>query len=365
MPDSTQQKKKRNVTLSDVADICGVAKATVSYALQGNRKRMSDEVFVRIHKTAAEIGYDPALQHAARRLSWMKQGKVSINHVISLFFPPRGLSLTYFTRIFQGMMTVLTAKRFGLLMNYDNSVMRSSQLLPIFARGEVDGAIVLAEREQFQPILESLRQLQGFGSRPLVSLMSPLPDASSVRTDDRRGAYFVARHLIELGHRKILLFGRDFDTHYIYGSRRQGALDAYREAGIKPQENLIEMQWEQCKLIVSETLHQRPDVFSEVTAVMAPNDQGAAWILELLAERGLSVPQDISLAGYDDALPVLQGGLNNFLTTVRLPLEEVGCAAARMVIDLVQMRGDCEPQHTVLPCELVVRKSTAPPRNRT
>jgi len=357
-------KKKRNVTLSDIADICGVAKATVSYALQGNRKRMSDEVFARIHKTAAEIGYDPAIQHAARRLSWMKQGKVSINHIISLFFPPRGLSLTYFTRIFQGIMTVLTAKRFGLLMNYDNSVMRSGHLLPIFARGEVDGAIVLAEREQFQPILESLRGLQGFGNRPLVSLMAPLPDASSVRTDDHRGACLVAKHLLDLGHRKILFFGRDFDTHFIYGSRRQGVLDAYREAGINPQENLIEMQWEQCKLIVSETIQQRPNVFSEVTAVMAPNDQGAVWILELLADRGLSVPQDISLTGYDDALPVLQGNLNNFLTTVRLPLEEVGCAAARMIIELVQMRGESEPQHNVLPVELVLRKSTAPPKNR-
>jgi len=353
------------VTLQDIADRCEVSKVTVSRTLRGQTGKVSAQVAAHIAVVAKELGYDPAANHIARRLSLQKQGLRALNHLIAIFFPLDLFAHDYYVRILRGLIEVLQAEQFGLLMHYSNPLGVQEGLLPLFARGDVDAALVLANPHNFRRTLDHLRAQPQFGSRPIVSLINPHDGTAAVVTDDRNGAYLAVQHLLALGHRHLLHFCDDL-TGSTHLQRYMGYLQAYAEAELNPDRYLHVSAWDmgdfqraQSQLLLNEALSRYP----EVTGILARNDQGAIWIAEFLAERGLRVPEDYSVIGFDDTDQLLNARNENILTTVQLPLHEVGREAARLVIRQLYGRTTAD-QLISLPVALMVRGTTAPPRER-
>lgn len=372
----------RATTMRDIAVQCGVSIWTVSLALRHD-PRVSAATAERVLAAANTLGYDPAIHQAARRLVSKRLGQPVLNNVIGLLLPPHFQTANYFAFTSLGVLDVLATAGYAVLTTYAHLPTQPTtpNFPPIYTRGEVDGVISMGYFLG-DPLIQRLRANPGFANRPMVSLILPRDGCSSVMTDDRAGAYAATTHLLELGHRHIL---HSYDPAQVplMTERLAGAQQAMRDAGFDPERNLHYTD----KLFfgnLNPPHHLRlPDLTSddqldvvarhhleslvaylkahpEVTAILAYNDPTARRIWYMLQQRGLRVPEDISLIGFDDtdAIPDEYG--RNVLTTVRLPLELVGQEGARLIIR--RLTGEAEEQtHLVLPTELVIRSSTAPP----
>jgi DNA-binding LacI/PurR family transcriptional regulator len=354
----------RAVTMQDIADRCGVSLITVSRALRGD-PRVKGDTARRVHEAAETLGYDPALHHAARRLALRKHGLRAVNHVIAAFFHGQFIYANYFLHMFQGIMNGATAQGFALL----TADHKMPELLPFYSRGDVDGFIICGWcHDNMEPLLSQLRRsAQGY-QFPVVALLAPAPGCAAVLTDDRGGAYQATAHLLDLGHRHLLHFWSTAAgiNSYFNEERRAGCRQACLDRGLDPDRCLHET-------ITSGAvpLHERVvapltaalDRHPEITGVLLPNDSFAGQAREVLRARGLRIPEDISLIGFDDTDPLHDENGRNILTSVRLPLEAVGRQAADHLIHQV-MGGTLDESALVLPTELVVRASTAPARNQ-
>jgi LacI family transcriptional regulator len=342
-------------TLQDIADRCGVARVTVWRALHHDRKRMSAETYERVHAAARELQYDVSLHQAARALVTRRTGKRVPNQVIGLFFP-RFYQDEYFHRIFQAILETLMPQDYGLL-SYHAGV--HARPLPItIRRGDVDGMIVYETSPSVaRELVDRLRAELHFGDRPIVFLMQDVPGYSAILTDDYTGGYTAAAHLLDLGHRHLLWHQIDHPAH----DRR---LDGYRQAcqdrGLNPAAVLHPVVWtsvmQQNRAAQAALLQAHP----EITGLLLPNDGEAVYAYHQVQEMGKRVPEEISLIGYDDTDPLRDRRGRNLLTTVRLPLAEVGRQAAQLM--LRQITGEAAtPQTITLPVEFITRKTTAPP----
>jgi DNA-binding LacI/PurR family transcriptional regulator len=235
----------------------------------------------------------------------------------------------------------------------------------------VDGAILLAGPDFGPHLVKALRAEPCFGERPIVSLQKPLsePGCSAVLTDDWRGAYATMTHLLELGHRAVAHFVGEPLGGYLVEQRLAAYRQACHDFGADPQGVLHLVEWDlglrwqsgpMAEALLAWLRHH-----PEVTAVLAITDEGAVAIWEVLAAAGYRIPEQLSLVGFGDLDPVPGGALGqeNQLTTVQLPLTEVGCEAARLLIGQVtgEIVGD---RQVTLPTSLVVRRSTGSPPRR-
>ena len=123
-------------------------------------------------------------------------------------------------------------------------------------------------------------------------------------------------------------------------------------------EELTTVEIDGCYVGLASYLREHP----EITAVLAMNDASALRAWALLEREGIRVPRDVSIVGFDDTDPKLDADGRNLLTTVRLPLEELGREAARQLVGAITGRTKRE-EPVILPTELVVRGSTAVPCN--
>lgn len=181
---------------------------------------------------------------------------------------------------------------------------------------------------------------------------------SSIVPDNRGGAYEMARYLLGLGHRRIAFLGARLDP--VVAARMEGLAAALDEAGLAfREEDFIVGDYEirPACLAVRRFLAERKGDLP--TAIMAVNDEAAMGALKAVQEAGLHVPRDISVAGFDD----IQWAVHTDppLSTVRIPREEMGYVAARVLMDELDQRSGA-PLTTVMRTEVVVRESCASPR---
>lgn len=375
--------RSKAVTLQDIADQCGVSKVTVSLALRHD-PRISKATTERILAAAEHMGYSSAHHISARRLALQKQGRHLVNNLIALCFPGYFAQVNYFLLMFHGVFGVLTQERYGLMvtdLSNGDGAYSIERLPPLFERGELDGAIFFPAGQPLDILLQHLRSQDGFGNRPVVSLIYPTQECSSVVTDDASGAYASVQHLIDLGHRHLLHFiFSSFTADVTYPEKRLQAVRlAMQDRGLDPERNLhlleVSLDWITPAINVnipgvypgSETtgkallacLHSHP----EITAILAVNDPSAIQAWFCLQEAGYQVPRDISIIGFDDTDPMIGDGGVNLLTSVHLPLVELGREAARLVLRHVTDE-QTDDTHLVLPTSLVIRESTGPAASR-
>ncbi len=354
---------ERAATMQDIADRCGVSLITVSRALRDD-PRVRPETAGRIRETAAALGYDPACHHAARRLALRKHGIHVINHIFATFMPGDFARANYFLNLFRGVLAMATSRGFALL-TADPAM---TQPLPIYTRGDVDGFIAVGwdAYQQHVPLARLAPALRGRRC-PIVVMLVPVEGCSRVLTDDFGGAYAATAHLLALGHRRVLHFWPEIPEMgpiYLHDQRRAGCRQAYRDHGLNPDDGLYGLRMDHLLPLeqrMPDALRRAWAAHPGITAILLPNDGYASLAREALRALGLRVPEDISIVGFDDAEPLPDAAGRNLLTTVRVPLEAVGRAAAEMLARHVTEQRD-ELEAVTLPTELVVRGTTAPPR---
>lgn len=332
-------------SIDDVAREVGMSTATVSRALRG-LPRVSTETRDRVVAAAERLGY-VASPHAARLASGRTRSVAIIVPFVTRWF---------FATVFDGAEKVLRAAGYDVLIyNLDGDPARRDRVLRTHVLTKrVEAILVLG----LTPSPDEIAWLSEHAER-VTTLGAEAPHWSSVRIDDRLVARTAVEHLIGLGHRRIGLIngmideGLDFVTPTDRGA-------AYREALVDHHlSTLPELEADGGFTLAGGyegglKLLGQPE---PPTAIFCASDEMAFGLLRACRELGVRVPEDLSIIGVDDheMSPYLD------LTTVRQPVREQGEAAARQILALVEGEAPAEAEHLVLPTELVVRGTTAPP----
>ncbi|WP_047194340.1 LacI family DNA-binding transcriptional regulator [Caldimonas brevitalea] len=338
MPDLTAND---TATLGEVARIAGVSPSTVSRYLNGSA-RVSEARRQAVEAAIAQLNYRPNM--VARSLA---SGRTSTVGVLT-----QDIASPFFNEALRGVEDALAESRYAPLFvsGHWNSAEEAERLSLLSAR-RVDGVVMMHGHIRDEDVQAVARRL------PIVMVgrATATLDLPSITVDNRLGAYKATRHLIELGHEDVAFISGPQD-HHDAQQRLVGYQDALREAGIVFRESLVaKADFHEATGMLA--IHQLLESRASFTAIFAANDQSAYGARLALYRRGIRVPEDVSLVGFDD-LPYSSYCVPP-LTTVRQPAYEVGWQAGHTVVQMIEGQPYAlEP----LRVELVVRESTSPRR---
>jgi DNA-binding LacI/PurR family transcriptional regulator len=334
------------VTIADVASAAGVSKTAVSFAFN-NPERLAEATLERVLGVAHDLGYTP--HPAARALSKRRSGTIGVlipQRLSTVFANP------FLSELIQGFGELCEQHDLTLLLvpPLDGS------LESAIRNASVDGFVSLG----LGPDDRALEVIDGLGI-PTVLIDSEESGVHPVvNVDDQGGAAAAANHLLKLGHRRLAIFVlppvRAQRTYTPTANRRLAGYRAAIEAAGAPEPLTVTAG-------ISVTAGMRafeslPTGRQKPTGVLAMSDMAAIGVLSAAQARGVRVPLDLSVVGFDD-LPV-SAWTNPPLTTVHQPIVEKGRIAARMLIECMHGKGVSSP--APLRTGLVVRGSTSEPR---
>lgn len=343
----TVGKTPAKVTLRSIAESVGVSQMTVSNAFSRPEK-LSAALRERILAVADEMGYagpDPSARALARGRT-ATVGLVITETLSEAFADPVA------TEFLAAVGDTLGDHGYALTLITGS---RSTDLVP--ARDtSMDGAIVYVCEHGSDDVAWLRRR-----GLPLVSVDQDVdPGTPSVNVEDRAGARAAAQHLVDLGHRRIGLLNNaplgEGGENPPSRERDLGWRDALEEAGVEITEERSTFSPRSEIEEAARRLLTRPD---RPTALLCFSDVFAVQALRAAHALGLTVPDDVSIVGFDDS--PLASAVVPALTTVRQPVGRKGRLAVEAL--LAALAGDeAAVPHVVLPTELVVRDSSAPPR---
>lgn len=333
--------RRRNpTTINDIAQLAGVSISTVSRVLNGSVP-VAEETATRVWEAVRRLDFTP--NSAARRLA-SKRTKT-----IGLFLPE--ISGMFFPPMLRGIERCVNQHGFDLLI-YSFGLFHHRVPARPRPLGEhnTDGLLVFTNSLEDGEI-QRLHQL-GF---PLVLLHRSSPPnltIPAVRFENRQSSEALVTHLIEDHHRKKIAFFRGPEGNEDSNEREAGYRAALEKHGLRFDPRLVEIGNFETKggAIATNYLLERGLDFD---AIFAGDDENAAGTLLALSQAGIHVPEQVSVAGFDDG-PVAQM-LSVPLTTVRADIELAGFEAARQLITLIQTGKAV--YETVLPTRVILRRS--------
>jgi LacI family transcriptional regulator len=331
-------------TSADVAARAGVSRTTVSFVLNYRTDiQISDETRQRVFRAASELGYHP---HApARQLAGGR------SHVLGLVLRQSAEQVAGDATLAETLRGLASAARAAGSRVMVEPLAPEGTYERLLRSQHADGLIVSGPRLDDPSLLELAAD--GF---PIV-LQGSMPglDVPSVDVDNIAGARGAVDHLLSLGHRRIACVTNARLTYTSARERLQGYREAIEAAGIDYDEQLVaEGAFDAASGERATAELLRRTTFS---AMFIASDVLTLGAFGALREANRRVPDDVSIVGFDD-IP-LAAYFDPPLTTVRLPAFELGQAAGRALVDRISDRA--VPQRTLLPTELIVRGSTAPP----
>jgi LacI family transcriptional regulator, galactose operon repressor len=337
--------RRTAVTLRDVARSAAVHPATASRALNPEtRSLVNEQTARRVTAVAEELGYRP--NSIARGL------KTNRSHTIGVLIPD--ITNPLFPPIVRGIEDGLEEAGYTpLIANTDNDPEREEIDLQAMRARRVDGFIAATARSDHAVLDEIV------GAGPPVVLVNRTLDEGTlpaVLGDDERGVRLAVEHLRDLGHRQIahLAGSQAVST----GRRRlDGFRTAMRELGLEPDEQLILFSNAFTEGEGARLCMELLDPTRQFTALVAGNDLMALGCYDVVEQRGLDCPRDVSIVGFND-MPFADR-FNPPLTTIRIPHYEIGLRAAELLLQSLR-EPPLEPPQALLQPELVVRGSTAP-----
>ena len=335
---------RKTPSLSDVARLAGVSTATASRVLAKSRP-VRDEARRRVLESAARLDYSTNLH--ARALAQSRDASIGV--VVHDVNDP------YFSEIVRGVLEGAEASnQMVFISNTYRDIERELEYIRRFRAQRVK-ALVLAgsgrlDREAEQRFSAEIINFERSGGRAvLIGRHEAAGD--SVAPDNYGGARLVARHLAELGHRRVgVIAGPPELTTSL--DRLSGFREELAALGVE----LPEVHVRGGRFNRDEAERATDDLHSaapNLTAIFAANDVMAIGVLSCLRRRGVRVPQDVSVVGFDD-IPVA-ADLGPALTSVRVPMAEMGRRAFALALETPAKRFRAER----LPTQLVVRESTA------
>ncbi|PKM64606.1 MAG: LacI family transcriptional regulator [Firmicutes bacterium HGW-Firmicutes-20] len=333
-----------NVTLKDIAKLCGVSVATVSLVLNNKPNRISEATKQKILEKAKELHYHPnpmALSLVTRK---SKVLGLIIPDVTNLFF-------TDFLRQVE-----IEAAKFGytiILGNTDEQGSREYEYVRTFLQRGLAGCILIHSSIEMDKYDAKIVDLVKQSKLPFI-LIDRHQKANNIRTlfiDQKLGAYLATTHLLNLGHTRIGYISGPLDLD-LSRMRYDGYRQALEDHGIVFDENLIEFgDWR-----ADGGHHAGLRLIAKgVSSIFAANDMMAFGVYQAAFSMALRIPQDLSVIGFDDVsfASVVTPGL----TTIHQPMSQVGIDCVGMLVDMIEARKTTETSKQYSPT-LIVRGST-------
>ncbi|MBO0981789.1 LacI family DNA-binding transcriptional regulator [Microbacterium sp. SD291] len=332
--------KTRRVTLADVAQAAGMSKSAVSMILNERPgTRLSEDAVRRVRAAAEHLGYRPDPQAQSLRLGRTK----------SIGFISDEVTLTrYASGMIRGVLDEAKAhERTVLIAETRGDADELAGAVAAMLDRRVDGLLIglMAARMIDVPAIPRDVPLIVVNGRSSLDHPSILPE-------EREAGNAVAGHLVAAGHRRIGIVG---DVRRLMDDQRQsatiperfaGMMAAFGDAGIVPERVEVD-NWDPVEGYSG--AHRILDAHPDLTAILACNDNVAFGVYQALGERGIRIPDEISVISFDDE--ELAEYHRPGLTTARLPYEEMGRRGVRMLL------GESEPAHERIPMPLIVRES--------
>jgi DNA-binding LacI/PurR family transcriptional regulator len=333
----------RKPTMADVATRAGVSRTLVSFILDG-KPGASEETKQRVLAVARELGYRP--DSAARLLARGRSRTLGVLMDVHQLFEAELVAGIY-----------PAAERLGYEVLLSANLPDRSEAVPIDALlSHRCGGLILLGPTSDEPYLTGLAE-----KAPVVVVgrrLTEHPGLATVRTDDVRGIQQAVDYLVGLGHREI--HHVDGGTDPGSADRERGYCTAMRDHGLSAAAVVIPgAHNEAAGADAARAMLAAPTL---PTAVLAGNDRCALGILDVFTRAGIDVPGDVSLIGYDDSR--LSDNPRIDLTTVHQDAAGLAEHAVRLAVTMLDGGADTE-RDVVLDSSLVIRGTTAPPRQRS
>ncbi|MBP2157893.1 MULTISPECIES: LacI family DNA-binding transcriptional regulator [Asticcacaulis] len=336
-----------NITIHDVARHAGVSSMTVSRVINQNvnvREPLRERVLASIK--ALNYSINVAAQSTRAGVGGVRIG--------ILYSHP---SASYLNEIMLGGLEHASKLGAQLILEKCGGLQSQKNAVNRLVEAGVDGVILPPPLCDSEPTVQMLKRA-GISVLALATAR-PLPDVSAVRIDDFQGALALTRHLVHLGHRRIGFIKGD-PSHTPTDVRYKGFLAGLLEAGLPLAEDLV-LQGQftyKSGLEVGRDLLDRDD---RPTAIFASNDDMAAAVLAVAHGMGISIPDELSVCGFDDT-PVATTVWPQ-LTTVHQPIVAMGRSAVGTIHDKIRelkQGEDSRPTHQLMKFMLMHRGSTGP-----
>lgn len=329
-------------TIYDIAKLANVSPMTVSRVINDS-KNVSESTRAKVNRAIQELNYIP--NSSARYLTSKKSNILSL--VITDIRNP------FFTKLARGAED--KAKQMGyrlLLCNSDEDIHKESDYINMLISTGVDGVMITPSEDGSSENLQILHQ----NDIPFILLDRRIPSVKcdEIHGDSRSGTRRILEHLIQSGHQRIAMINGPLKVSTAR-ERHQAYIDTLtvHQLPIK-EEYILQSHFKNDQANISNLLSipiaERP------TAIFAANNFIAINTIKELRKQNICVPEDISVACFDDLDSSLD--LNPFLTVVSQPAYQFGYLGAEMLIERIEATAPPEFRKVVLPSELIVRKST-------
>jgi LacI family transcriptional regulator len=337
VPSRPRSQRRPAATIREVARAAGVSVATVSRALN-DKGPLREETRRRVRRAAERLHYIP---HGGARSLITRR-----THTLGVLLPD--IFGEFFSELIRGIDVTARRRGYHVLVSGFHGHRSETRAMLRAMRGRVDGLIVLAPD---LPAADLERNLPV--DLPVVLVNgAPVGRHGSIGVDNFRGALAVARHMVSEGHESFAIVtgppGNRDAAERLRGYRQGLGPARGRRAIVIRGDFREETGYRAVPRILAEK--RRP------SAVLAANDAMAIGVLCALQERGVAVPDDIALAGFDD-IPIARF-VNPPLTTVRVPITDLGARAAARLLAGVEESHPLRPAREMLPATLVVRASS-------
>lgn len=356
----SKSKTEDNVTIKDIARMCNVSISTVSNVLNGKNNKVSTEVAARVKETVDRVGYKPNYLAKNLRAVCSRTIGVIVEDLIAFSSASmieglmncceeHGYSVVIENMRLNGRWQGQWMSDHGLYMQALKPVLTKMNSL------NTDGIIYIGGHEH------KIVGLESPNDSPIVMTYSYTsnPQIPTFRLDDEYGGYEAIKYLMKMGHKKIAVLGGEFDnTHTI--NRMLGVQKAFFEEKQLFNPSLVAYcRWNyeggyegMNKMITSR-------MFDGVTAVFCMSDTIAAGAYQAIRESGKNPGEDISIIGYDNQ--DIASCLSPKLTTIKLPLIEIGYQAAEQIIRMCESKESApvlsRQKDIKIPCTLLERDS--------
>jgi LacI family transcriptional regulator len=329
--------------IREVAKRAGVSLGTVSNVL--NRPEIvAEETRQRVLQVIEEIGF--VRNGSARQLRAGRSQHIGLV-VLDVANP-------FFTEVARGVEDLANEKGYVVILcNSDDSVEKESHYLHVLTEQRTQGVLITP----VQSDASYLQQLRQHGTAVvLLDRPSRSKDLCSVSVDDVRGGELAAAHLLEQGHTCIGFVHGPLSIRQC-ADRRRGVLRAVKAAALDPNQAIIDITTRaQNAREGEESVEKLLSATRRPTAVFCANDLLALGVMRGLIKRGISIPADMALIGYDDV--EFASVLATPLTSIRQPKYELGRAATELLLDEANNPTTHEHKHIVYQPELIVRASS-------
>jgi DNA-binding LacI/PurR family transcriptional regulator len=331
---------KQVYTMKDVARMAGVTQPTVSHVINGTAS-ISKEVSEKVLEVIGKLNYRP--NELARGL------KTNTSKTIGIVTPD--ITNSYYACIAKEIETLLVKKGYIVfLSNTDYNRTSEQNVVDKLLRYNVDGILILCEFLNREP----LKHLEAYGI-PVVFLddKPEEPGGCRISTDNEKGGYLAAKHLVDRGRRRIAYLGEKVPL-YPLRMRYTGYRKALAESDIPLNKDLMILDNDMVYNFGKGLKYGNSILAKKPDAVFASTDIIAIGFMSACASAGIKIPDDIAIVGYDN-IPLASLTMPA-LTTIRQPVEDIAAGAVEQLF--LQINGQTPEKSIVLEPQLVIRNTT-------